>query len=132
MEFALTAWKIWKRMNEFVFSNTFIHPKSVIQAVKLFIEDIHQTQQLAHKCSIGSNDHSQWEALPRGKLKLNYDATIDKTNCKVGVGAIVRDWEWKVRATLRMSHALFLDRLIAEAFAAFQASMFLKYQGGRM
>lgn len=33
-----------------------------------------------------------WEAPPRCQFKLNWDAALDKVQCKVGIGAILRDW----------------------------------------
>lgn len=46
MEFALTAWKLWKRKNEVVFNNVFLPPNSDLQSIKHLLEDIHQLQQL--------------------------------------------------------------------------------------
>ncbi|XP_042939447.1 uncharacterized protein LOC122274476 [Carya illinoinensis] len=84
---------------------------------------------LTNKSAPSLNAHLNWEAPPQGKLKVNWDAGLDKTNCKVGVRAVVRDWEGKILATLRMNHPLFLDPLPAKAYAAFQASLFLKSLG---
>ncbi|KAG6626475.1 hypothetical protein CIPAW_15G051200 [Carya illinoinensis] len=71
VEFALMAWKIWKRRNEVIFSNTFSHPSSIIQNVKLLIVDLNQTHQPVQKSSSLSNVHLPWEAPPQGKLKVN-------------------------------------------------------------
>ncbi|XP_042974744.1 uncharacterized protein LOC122306381 [Carya illinoinensis] len=129
LEFALTTWLIWKRRNDLVFNNQFSHPNSIIQAFKLLIAELHQSQQPAQANSTHSNAKAQWEAPPQGKLMLNWDVGIHKLNCKVGVRAVIRDWEGKVCATLRMNHSLFLEPLLAEAFAAYQASIFLKTLG---
>ncbi|KAG6635874.1 hypothetical protein CIPAW_11G073400 [Carya illinoinensis] len=129
LEFALTVWLIWKRRNDLVFNNQFPHPSSITQAIKSLTADLHQSQQPAQAASTHSNAKAQWEAPLQGKLKLNWDAGIDKLNYKVGVGAVIRDWKGKVRATLRMSHSLFPEPLLTEAFAAYQASMFLKTLG---
>ncbi|XP_042974764.1 uncharacterized protein LOC122306402 [Carya illinoinensis] len=129
LEFALTAWLIWKRRNDLVFNDKFSHPNSIIQGVKTLIKEIHQSQQPAQEASTNSNDDSQWEAPPQRKMKLNWDARLDKLNCKVGVRAVIRDWEGKVPAAMRMNHCLFLEPLLAKAFAAYQASIFLKKLG---
>lgn len=107
IEFAITAWKIWKRRNELVFNKIFMHPNSLIQQVKVFIKELNQVQHVTKTSTTDLGVFSQWEAPPHGNLKLNWDATLDKTNCKVGVGAVIRDWEGKVKATMRMNHDLY-------------------------
>ncbi|XP_042990668.1 uncharacterized protein LOC122317666 [Carya illinoinensis] len=131
VEFGLTAWKIWKRRNEVVFSNTLSHPSSINQSVKLLITDLDQAHQPARQCSPPSSVLLAWEAPPQEKLKTNWDAGLDKASCKVGVGAVVRNWEGKVLATMRMNHSLYPDPFLAEAYAAHQAALFLKSMGWR-
>ncbi|KAG6627185.1 hypothetical protein CIPAW_15G109000 [Carya illinoinensis] len=116
VEFGLTAWKIWKRRNEVVFGNTLSHPSSINQSVKLLMDDLHQAHQPVRQCSSPSSVLLAWEAPPQGKLKINWDAGLDKASCKVGVGAVVRNWEGKVLAT---------------AYAAHQAALFVKSMGWR-
>ncbi|KAF5458547.1 hypothetical protein F2P56_022570, partial [Juglans regia] len=109
IEFAITALMIWKRRNELVFNKTFKHPKSLIQQAKVFIEELSQLQYATKTPSTEQGRSSQWEAPPCGQLKLNWDAALEKNNCKVGVGAIIRVWEGTVKATMRMKHDLFPD-----------------------
>ncbi|XP_042952141.1 uncharacterized protein LOC122289229 [Carya illinoinensis] len=70
-----------------------------------------------------------WEAPSQGKIKVNWDASVDKVACKVGVGVILRDWNSSVLATLRMEQDLFPDPHMAEAFAVQQAILFCKSLG---
>ncbi|XP_042974791.1 uncharacterized protein LOC122306429 [Carya illinoinensis] len=129
VEFGLTAWKIWKRRNEVVFNNTLSHPSSINQSVKLLMTDLDQAHQPARQCSSPSSVPLAWEAPSQGKLKINWDADLDKTSCRAGVGAVVRNWEGKVLATMRMNHSLYPDPFLAEAYAAHQATIFLKSMG---
>ncbi|XP_042964581.1 uncharacterized protein LOC122298789 [Carya illinoinensis] len=105
------------------------HPSSIIQATKRLMEDLNQTIQSERKGPTVTTKPTRWEAPPQGKLKLNWDAGLDKINNKVGIGVIIRDWEGTVRASLRMNHNMFLDPLLAKAYAVFQASTFLKTLG---
>ncbi|XP_041017886.1 uncharacterized protein LOC121260102 [Juglans microcarpa x Juglans regia] len=129
IEFAITAWMIWKRRNELVFNKTFMHPNSLIQQAKVFIEEQSQIQHATTTPSTDPRRSSQWEAPPRGQLKLNWDVALNKNNCKVGVGAVIRDWEGTIKATMRMKHDLYPEPLLAKAYALPQASIFCKSLG---
>ncbi|KAF5443004.1 hypothetical protein F2P56_035601 [Juglans regia] len=106
-----------------------MHPNSLIQQAKVFIEELSQLQHVTKTPSPDLGRSSQWEAPSRGQLKLNWDAALDKNNCKVGVGAIIRDREGTVKATMRMKHDLYPDPLLVEAYALLQASIFCKSLG---
>lgn len=66
---------------------------------------------------------------PTGFFKLNWDAALDMVHCQMGIGAITRDWEGKVSATLRMKRDLFPNPFLAEAIPALQATLFCKNLG---
>lgn len=87
-----------------VFRGLFSHPTNIAQ----------QKRSQVPYCP----QPTQWEAPPQGKLKLNWDAALDKISCKVGVGAVISDGEGRVLATLRMQNDLYPDPLTAKAFAA--------------
>lgn len=65
-----------------------------------------------------------WQTPPQGTFKLNWDAALDGIHCKVGIGAVIRDWEGNIKATLRMSRSLFSNPLLAEAVASLQVIIF--------
>ncbi|XP_042972882.1 uncharacterized protein LOC122304682 [Carya illinoinensis] len=127
--FAVTSWFIWKRRNEMVFKDTFQHPSKVSQLVAYLMDELQLLPQQGKTQSHPNLGQTRWEAPPQGKFKLNWDASISKATCKVGVGAVIRHCEGKVLATLRMQHDLFPDPLMAEAFAGLQASIFCKSLG---
>ncbi|XP_040996051.1 uncharacterized protein LOC121242225 [Juglans microcarpa x Juglans regia] len=129
IEFAIIAWMIWKRRNDLIFNNTFTHLNSLTQQAKVFIKELSQLQHATKFPTPDLGRSSQWEAPPRGKLKLNWDVALEKNNCKVGVGAVIRDWEGTVKATMRKKHDLYPDPLLAEAYALLQATIFCKSLG---
>ncbi|XP_042962557.1 uncharacterized protein LOC122296825 [Carya illinoinensis] len=129
LTFAVTSWNIWKRRNKVVFKGLLTHPSTVVQLSQQLVEDLLQLNLKKKTKGFGQPHNTHWEAPPQGKVKVNWDASVDKVSCKVGVGAIIRDWESKVLATFRMKHDLFPDPLMAEAFAALQAATFCKSLG---
>ncbi|KAF5469111.1 hypothetical protein F2P56_013207 [Juglans regia] len=52
------------------------------------------------------------------------DAAVDRIQCKIGIGLIIRDWNGRVVATSRKFRPLFPDPLLAEAMGAIEASCF--------
>ncbi|XP_042988653.1 uncharacterized protein LOC122316184 [Carya illinoinensis] len=64
----------------------------------------------------------QWNAPPANVYKVNWDSAVDKVNCKVGVGTIIRDWEGRVIACMRMCKPLFPNPYLAEAFGALHSA----------
>ncbi|XP_042980102.1 uncharacterized protein LOC122310285 [Carya illinoinensis] len=129
VSFATTSWLIWKRRNEMIFRKCFLHPRIVAQNSKHLVEELQLAKQQNKKLTGKVQRQAAWVTPPRGRLKLNWDASLDKIRCRVGVGAVIRDHEGQVLATLRMQHDLFPDPFLAEAYAALQASIFCKSSG---
>ncbi|KAG6700691.1 hypothetical protein I3842_08G125100 [Carya illinoinensis] len=107
LTFAITSWNIWKIRNKVVFKGLFTHPSIVVQQTQQLVEDLLQLDLKKKTKGPDQLHNTHWEAPPQGKIKVNWDASVDKVSCKVGVGAIIRDWESKVLATLRMKQDLF-------------------------
>jgi hypothetical protein len=57
------------------------------------------------------------------------DATVDKENQKMGTGAIIRDFEGEVLATLLALKYYIIDPIIAETTATWRAVLFCKDLG---
>ncbi|XP_042939454.1 uncharacterized protein LOC122274482 [Carya illinoinensis] len=115
----VVAWRIWKRMNEVVFQEEFTSPKLLLKQTSRKPQDL---RLLNHKPSSSLNSEidplAQWLAPPIGYYKINWDATMDNQKCKVGISIVIRDWEGKVMATMRMNKFLSPDAHLAEAVAA--------------
>ncbi|KAF5474944.1 hypothetical protein F2P56_006796 [Juglans regia] len=118
-EMAVVAWRIWKRRNEVVFQQEFISPNSLL---KQATQKLKELRLLHHKSpGIPSTDSTtlvQWEASSNSYYKINWDSAVDKQQCKIGIGTIIRDWEGELIATMRMKRSLFPSPYLAEAYAA--------------
>ncbi|XP_041001599.1 uncharacterized protein LOC121247294 [Juglans microcarpa x Juglans regia] len=65
----------------------------------------------------------QWLPPLLAVYKVNWDSAVDKVHCKVGIGAIFRDWEGRVIACMRMCRPIHLDPYLVEAFGALQSAI---------
>ncbi|KAF5481987.1 hypothetical protein F2P56_002592 [Juglans regia] len=63
-----------------------------------------------------------WSPPPPHTYKINWDATIDKMKCKVGIRIIVRDHSGLVVASSRLNISLYPEPFLAEAIGALEAS----------
>lgn len=131
-ELATTSWLIWKRRNELTFRDEFTHPSLLMQQSKQLMQDkIGNSNNRSEGRSV--EEQEIWTAPPQGYYKVNCEGKGlgDKTNSKVGVGAIVRDWEGTVLAILimRLNKDLYPDPCLAEAMAAQHAIVFCQNLG---
>jgi ribonuclease HI len=53
--------------------------------------------------------------------KVNWDATVDKKNGRIGLGIVVRDYEGVVLAERSTTNNFLVEPVMAEALAAFHA-----------
>lgn len=128
--FAVTVYQLWQKRNSLVFEGKFMDPNALLQVVNQQSMDFKAANQKVDEgIVVESHIESQWRAPPLHVFKANWDAIVDKVNCKVGVGVIVRDWTGKVIASLRSQRAFFLDAYLAEAFAALKAVILDKQLG---
>ncbi|XP_040993835.1 uncharacterized protein LOC121240415 [Juglans microcarpa x Juglans regia] len=70
-----------------------------------------------------------WSPPPLHTYKINWDAAIDKRNCKVEIEIIVRDHSGQVVASSRLNISLFPESFLAEAIGAMEASRISNYLG---
>lgn len=85
--------------------------------------------QETNRTPTAMTENGNWEAPPQVLVKLNWDTALDKVQCQVGIGAIIRDWRGYVFATPRIKRTLFLDPLLEVTLAGFQATLFCKNIG---
>jgi phosphotransferase system IIA component len=62
--------------------------------------------------------------LDKGWLKLNWNAALDVSQKKMGVGVVVRDDSGTVKAMVAKVVPFIVDPTLAEAMAAWQAVQF--------
>jgi hypothetical protein len=65
-----------------------------------------------------------WKALLNGFVKINWDAAVNKTKKKMGIGVIIRDCKGDVRATLAEPKDYIIAPDVAEAMAALRSEKF--------
>lgn len=72
----------------------FSHPNKWVQQSPQLLQNLEKIDQFPNNVK-GSQEAMEigWKALPQGVFKLNWDAAVDKAQCKVSIGAIVWDWE---------------------------------------
>jgi len=63
---------------------------------------------------------TKWSKPPLGRIKLNWNASVDRKNKLMGVGLIARDHTGQVRAPLCTHKPYVIDPTTAEALAARQ------------
>ncbi|XP_042980081.1 uncharacterized protein LOC122310263 [Carya illinoinensis] len=120
--FASIAHQLWKRRNQYVFEGKYEAPETVVNTATKIVLDYKEANntQVSKDKPIASSVQS-WSAPPLHVFKANWDASVDKVQCKVGIGVVIRDWNGCVVATLRSQKDMFLDPLLAESFSVLKA-----------
>jgi ribonuclease HI len=70
----------------------------------------------------GSVNFGKWQAPPHGWFKVNWKASVDTKNGRVGLGAAVRDHLVTICVAQTMARPVSLDPTFAEAMAALMAA----------
>lgn len=108
-EIAMKTQHIWKRRNTWVFEAKFTpHQQLVNQSTQLLIGFRYGSQVVPKKAGSNSMIVDKWTTPPINYYKINWDAAIDKIQCKVGIRVVIRNWDGRVIATLRSTRAIFL------------------------
>jgi len=126
--FAAMARRIWQRHNEMLFEGVVDHPnKSYTNAVAM-VDDF-------NRCLRGVEEANQplevevrgpccWMKPPKGTIKVNFDAAINKNSGLLGLGVIARDCMGYVLGAKRLSKHMVIDAHPAELMAASYAVSF--------
>jgi hypothetical protein len=119
---AVIAQKLWLRRNTVVYGGAFLNPICLIKCATEELEDFHLATDNGQPVSQAMVNRSQsWVKSPDGKLKINWDATVNKKNKIIGVGIVIQDHKGVVRATMCSSKPYVSDPTVAEALGARQA-----------
>lgn len=93
----MIARKIWLRRNEFVFKDSFLHPSLVVQQSRQLLVDFKEVQSKnIRQITNNSSQVCKWEPPSEGFYKVNWDAAINKSMGKIGIGITTRDQEGNV------------------------------------
>jgi hypothetical protein len=91
--FAEVARRIWLRRNDLVHGGTFTHPSLLLKSAENALEEF---QRLNVQVEEQEDKEKAPEMVvlqppPRGSVKLNWDASLDLQEKKLGLGIVARD-----------------------------------------
>jgi hypothetical protein len=127
LETLILARLIWLRQNSFIFNRSFSDPASMISHAR----DIMSTFTEIHFRSLESglpHSQSRWERPLLGWKKINWDAALEISNKRIGIGLVVRDDVGVVVAASTMCIPFVTDPMLAEALGAWHAHLFCRQQ----
>jgi ribonuclease HI len=127
LETLILARLIWLRRNSLIFNRSFSDPASIISHAR----DIMSTFTEVHLRSPESGlPHSQarWERPPLGWKKINWDAALEISNRRVGIGLVVRNDAGDIEAASTVCIPFVTDPTLAEALGAWHALLFCRKQ----
>ncbi|XP_042964722.1 uncharacterized protein LOC122298944 [Carya illinoinensis] len=125
-----TVYQIWKRRNHFIFEQKFWEPGKVVDAASQVVTDYSVANNKDVAVQVSSRQSvSNWRAPPLNVFKVNWDAAVDKSKCKIGAGIVIRNWEGSVVASLRSPKDSFPDALLAESYGVLKAILFSQQLG---
>ena len=120
---ACLARQVWLQRNKMVFEGEFTQPSKVFQIASDQLEFYIQVSQDVNRKD-GVNHpvaNERWKTPPRGTMKINWDAAIDRCKKLMGIGIVVRDFTGDVVATQSTMKAYVCDPVVAEALALWMA-----------
>ncbi|KAK7859443.1 hypothetical protein CFP56_005898 [Quercus suber] len=128
--FATTVWAIWSRRNSMRTSGQHIPVQQIYSEVQkaraAYVRTIPpRPPDQANHCE----QRSTWKPPPRSKLKINFDGSVFNEVQRAGVGAIVRDAEGSVLASMAESFHLPFSIAAVEVIAAMKTIQFAKDLG---
>jgi hypothetical protein len=104
----VVARTLWFCRNGVVHGRTFNHPSLLVSNVVESLEaysSVNARQMIRPETIPITN--LRWQCLLESFVKVNWNATVDKDNRKMGIGMIIRDYEGKVLATLSAPKKLY-------------------------
>jgi ribonuclease HI len=127
---AVICRRIWLRRNKMVFDQIFTPPGVVYEEAVRSLEDFRlcnsiEGQESTHRGGVAAPvPVACWQAPPCGKIKINWDASLNKGMDIIGIGVVVRDSSENFLGGWCISKQLRVDPLMAEAMAAMEAVIF--------
>jgi hypothetical protein len=127
---AVVARTLWLRRNGVVHGRIFSHPTLLVSKALNSLK----ANRSANSCQRTRPDvipipHLSWQGPLEGFVKVNWDAAVDKENWKMGIGAIIQNFEGKVLATLSTPRDYITDPVTAEATTTWRAVFFFRDLG---
>jgi ribonuclease HI len=124
-----------------VHGGDFLHPNALISAAVSYIEDYHQAMKLEEEEGVVEGEREWWavglaqpivviwKPLPFGFYKVNWDASLNHAQGKVGIAVMVPDSNGKIVAASSSSLHASVVSVVAESIAAVHAVEFCHGRG---
>jgi hypothetical protein len=131
--FAMVARRVWFRRNKWLFEAIFIHPNEVYKSAVVSLEEfricnnnplITDDRDVSETSGVQVSVAPTWQPPLTGKVKINWDASINERDGRIGVGLVARDAFGMVLGGRCVSRCLRTDPLTAEAMGALFAVQF--------
>jgi ribonuclease HI len=122
---ARQLWALWHRRNGVVFEGELLHPTRMVHCAKEQLNNYEVA--MASRKLVGRTAPETMEVIPRWKkpaedvIKINWDASVDGRQTRIGVGVVVRDHAVHVLAILCDSKVAVTDLEGTEMLAVWQA-----------
>lgn len=120
-EFSVVSRLIWQRRNNFIFQTELSQPKCVIKQASNALVGLESIRNSRVKLKPGQQIEEKWSAPPENTYKFNWDAVVNKVNCRIRLWVIVTDHRGHMITALRKNRPLFPDPLLAEACGPLEA-----------
>jgi hypothetical protein len=120
---ATVARQIWFRRNSVVFGGDMVSPALVLQRAK---DQVEMWRSVSQRPANPTANPAQtvavtWSKPPDGYVKINWDASVNKQQKKMGAGVVVRDSAGGVLAMYCMTKDSITSPSVAEALGAWAA-----------
>ncbi|XP_042969115.1 uncharacterized protein LOC122301804 [Carya illinoinensis] len=120
---ACTLRRIWLRRNAVIFEKNFECPKVLTSIAQQNFAEFSEANSGPKSAQV-NRSYARWKKPDVLVCKFNWDAAIDATKKRVGVGIIVRDSDGEILACLCLSVNYLLKPACAEAYALRRAMFF--------
>ncbi|KAM6545595.1 hypothetical protein CsatB_026331 [Cannabis sativa] len=114
-----TLWSIWEFRNKKLFRNTNSNAGDVVQWTSVFLSQYKEAQlkRIDMVTTHQANVPTSANQVKEGSYQLYTDAAIQARNGKIGLGAVVKDWNGQVIAGLSVPMTANIQPALAEAWA---------------
>ena len=131
-EFAVTARLLWLRRNSIIFGGSFSTPVMIIRQAR---EQVEAYEQAEGSRSLGliqtATAPATWRRPAEGCFKINWDASLDKMERRMGMGIAVRDHESKLQAAPCATMDFITKPVIVEALFSSKVAALVQTLGLR-
>jgi hypothetical protein len=122
---------MWFRRNSVVHEGEFTHSNQVFKEALIKIEDFKRFNALEQneQALINATPPTFWQPPPLDKVKVNWDAAMNKKHGRRDIGFVTRDSKGFILATRSTTQRIVLEPIVVEVVATLHAVIFSKEIG---